>query len=274
VVAATNRDLEREVAEKRFRADLFYRLNVFPIVIPPLRKRLQDVPRLARHFAMLYASKMGKPVGALGEFGAVSFFPSKNLGALGDAGLLVTNDAALAERARMLRNHGEQIRYYHTLVGGNFRLDAVQAALLGVKLPHLPEYTAARQRHAADYHRALAGLGGGEAVELILPLTHPDRTHIANQYTVRVRPGRRWARPESPRDALKKILGERGIGCQIYYPVPLHRQECFRNFGPYPALPVTEAVTGEVLSLPVFPEMTAEEQQAVIDAVRELAATA
>jgi dTDP-4-amino-4,6-dideoxygalactose transaminase len=235
------------------------------------RHRLAVIEDAAQSFGAEYR---GKPVGALGDFGAVSFFPSKNLGALGDAGLLVTNDAALADRARMLRNHGEQVRYHHTLVGGNFRLDAVQAALLGVKLPHLAEYTAARQRHAAEYHRSLAGPGGGEAVEVLVPVTHPDRNHIVNQYTVRVRPLRGWTRSESPRDALKKIFGERGIGCQIYYPVPLHKQECFRNFGPYPALPVTEAAAREVLSIPVFPEMTDEEQQAVIAAIREFAATA
>jgi dTDP-4-amino-4,6-dideoxygalactose transaminase len=171
---------------------------------------------------------------------------------------VATNDEALAEKARLLRNHGMQPKYYHHVVGGNFRIDAVQAALLSVKLPHLAEYTAGRQRNACAYQRALGGLPG-----IVTPSTHPDRNHIVNQYTVRVLDGRR--------DALRKHLEERGIASEIYYPVPLHQQECFREFGPYPALPVAEALAREAVSLPVFPEMTADEQQAVIDAVTEFA---
>jgi dTDP-4-amino-4,6-dideoxygalactose transaminase len=206
----------------------------------------------------LGAEYRGRPVGSFGDFTTISFFPSKNLGALGEAGLVATNDEALAEKARLLRNHGMQPKYYHHVVGGNFRIDAVQAALLSVKLPHLAEYTAGRQRNACAYQRALGGLPG-----IVTPSTHPDRNHIVNQYTVRVLDGRR--------DALRKHLEERGIASEIYYPVPLHQQECFREFGPYPALPVAEALAREAVSLPVFPEMTADEQQAVIDAVTEFA---
>ena len=162
-------------------------------------------------------------------------------------------------------------KYFHGIVGGNFRLDALQAALLGVKLPHLAEYTAQRQQHMHEYNRALASVQGGEEVALILPQAHSDRTHIANQYTLRVQPGRRWNRPESPRDALRKHLQGRGIASEIYYPIPLHRQECFRGFGPYPELPVAEALAGEVISLPVFPELTPEEQETVISAVTDFA---
>jgi dTDP-4-amino-4,6-dideoxygalactose transaminase len=139
-------------------------------------------------------------------------------------------------------------------VGGNFRLDAVQAAMLRVKLPRLAEYTAQRQSHFAEYNRALSGREG-----VVVPATHPDRTHIANQYTLRVRRG--------GRDALRRFLQERGIASEIYYPVPLHAQECFRAFGPHAALPVAEALAGEVVSLPVFPEMTSEERAAVLAAI-------
>ena len=217
----------------------------------------------------LGAEYRGRPVGALAEFGTVSFYPSKNLGALGDAGLLVTNDEALAQKARLVRDHGASPKYYHKVVGGNFRIDALQAALLAVKLPHLAAYTAARQNHAREYNRAFASLPGHEFVEVIVPAMLPERTHIANQYTLRLRPRERWPWTESPRDALCRWLRERDIGCEIYYPVPVHRQECFARLGRPRELPVTEAVAKEVISLPVFPELTAEERRAVVDAVTE-----
>jgi len=196
----------------------------------------------------------GTPLGALGDCGTVSFYPSKNLGAFGDAGLLVTNDAAIAERVRLLRNHGARQQYFHAAVGGNFRLDAIQAALLNVKLPLLPGYTQRRQQHASQYQRLLSALEN----KITLPVTRPGRTHIFNQYTIRVKDGR---------DALRAFLTGRGIGSAIYYPVPLHRQECFRDLGRCQPLPVVEALAGEVLSLPVFPELTPEEQAAVLDAI-------
>jgi dTDP-4-amino-4,6-dideoxygalactose transaminase len=224
-----------------------------PVLEIARRHGLAVVEDAAQAFGAVYR---GRPVGSLGDFGTISFFPTKNLGALGDAGLVVTNDEPLAEKARLLRNHGASRRYFHSLVGGNFRLDAVQAALLRVKLPHLAEYTAQRQRHFAEYNRALAGHDG-----VVVPVTHPDRTHIANQYTLRVRGGRR--------DALRRFLQERGVASEIYYPVPLHAQECFRAFGPHPALPVAEALADEVVSLPVFPEMTPEERAAVLAALAD-----
>lgn len=232
------------------------------------RHRLAVVEDAAQAFGAEYR---GRPVCSFGDFATVSFFPSKNLGALGDAGLLLTNDAALAEKARLLRNHGMNPKYFHAMIGGNFRLDALQAALLDVKLPHLAEYTARRQQHMGEYNRALAPVQGREEVTLALPQTHQDRTHIANQYTLRVQPGRRWNRAESPRNALRKHLQERGIASEIYYPIPLHQQECFRAYGPHPELPVAEALAAEVISLPVFPELTPEEQEAVIKAVTEFA---
>jgi dTDP-4-amino-4,6-dideoxygalactose transaminase len=237
-----------------------------PLLEIARRRGLAVIEDAAQAFGAEYR---GRPVGSFGEFGTVSFFPSKNLGALGDAGLLLTNDAALAERARRLRNHGMHPKYFHSAIGGNFRLDAVQAALLSVKLPRLAEYSAKRGEHMREYNRALAGLGGGEVVDFELPATRADRTHIANQYTLRVRPGRLWNNPESPRDALKRFLSERQIASEIYYPVPLHKQECFRQFGPFPALPVAEALAAEAISLPVFPELAPEEQAAVIAAIAE-----
>jgi dTDP-4-amino-4,6-dideoxygalactose transaminase len=236
------------------------------IVAIASRHRLPVIEDVAQAFGAVYR---GRPLGTMGEFGTVSFFPTKNLGALGDAGLLVTNHTGLAEKARLLRNHGAHPKYYHQMVGGNFRIDAVQAALLGVKLPHLGRYTELRQRHACQYNRALRQLDGRGMVELRLPVMLEDRTHIVNQYTIRLGPGPRWQKPESPRDALRRHLTERGVGSEIYYPIPLHAQECFRDCGPHPPLPVCERMAAEAVSLPVFPELTAEEQAAVIAAVRE-----
>jgi len=235
------------------------------------RRHLAVIEDAAQSFGAEYR---GRPVGATGELGTISFFPSKNLGALGDAGLVVTNDPSLAEKARRLRNHGMHPKYFHSAVGGNFRLDALQAALLAVKLPHLPEYTARRQQHAAEYTQALAGMADCPAIAISTPLAHPDRTHIANQYTIRVRRGPAWRQQESPRDALRRRLAERGIASEVYYPVPLHAQECFLAFGPHPALPVAEECAREVLSLPVFPELTAEETASVAAEIRLFASEA
>ena len=176
------------------------------------RHKLAVIEDAAQSFGAEYR---GRPVGSIGEFGIVSFFPTKNLGALGDAGLVVTNDAALAEKVRRLRNHGMHPKYMHSTVGGNFRMDALQAALLAVKLPHLADYTACRQRNAAAYTRALTGMDAGAALAISLPVMHPDRTHIVNQYTIRVRRGPAWRIPESPRDALRNRLAERGISSEI-----------------------------------------------------------
>ena len=147
-----------------------------PILAIARRHGLAVIEDAAQAFGAEYQSK---PVGSFGEFGTVSFYPSKNLGALGDAGLLVTNDSGLAEKARLLRDHGARPKYFHSVVGGNFRLDALQAALLGVKLPHLPEYTAARQKNAREYNDALERLPGRDAVELILPTAlQIGRAHV------------------------------------------------------------------------------------------------
>ena len=187
------------------------------------------------------ATYRGKQAGTFGDFGTISFFPTKNLGALGDAGAVLTNDADLFARAKILRMHGMEPKYYHQVVGGNFRLDALQAAMLSVKLPHFNGYTAARRRNAALYTERLAQLadvevaraedcgcatsGAGEPnARIILPVAYPANGHIWNQYTLRVTGAGR-------RDAMRAYLTSRGIGSEIYYPLPLHEQACFAHLG-------------------------------------------
>lgn len=206
------------------------------------------------------ATQRGKSVGGLGDFGAFSFFPTKNLGAFGDAGLLTTNDDALAQRATLLRNHGAHPKYYHQFVGGNFRLDALQAALLAVKLPQLDGYTQRRTANAARYSSHFSQLPGVGS-RLILPAGQPGNGHAWNQFTVRL-PG------AGRRDALRDWLAARQIGTEIYYPVPLHAQACFAARGQTDAdLPVSARLAGEVLSLPIFPELTEAQLDEVIAAV-------
>jgi len=194
--------------------------------------------------------------GTIGDLGCFSFFPTKNLGAYGDGGMIVTNDDALAERVRILRVHGSKPKYYHRMVGTNSRLDALQAAILRVKLPHLDEWTAARQRVAARYDELFQDVQG-----IATPYRAPDRTHIFHQYTIRVLNGKR--------DALQKYLKEHGIGTFVYYPLPLHLQECFQNLGYKNGdLPESEHASQEVLSLPVFPELKKEEQEYVVEQIK------
>ncbi|HET6577102.1 MAG TPA: DegT/DnrJ/EryC1/StrS family aminotransferase [Gemmatimonadales bacterium] len=191
--------------------------------------------------------------GELGTVGTLSFFPSKNLGAFGDGGMMVTQDAALAERLRRLRLHGGSKQYFHDEVGFNSRLDTLQAAVLLAKLPHLAGWSALRARHAARYTEAFAG-----HPDVCPPATDPANEHIYNQYTVRV----------PRRDELQAHLRARGIGNSIYYPLPLHLQPCFAGLGyAEGSLPMSEAASRQVISLPVYPELTEAQQQTVIDAV-------
>lgn len=197
-------------------------------------------------------------VGTLGDLGTFSFFPSKNLGGFGDGGLVTTNRADLAERVRLLRTHGAKPKYYHAEVGGNFRLDALQCALLRVKLPHRHAYAAARRQNADAYSAALAPLAA--AGSLALPADLGRGEHIWNQYTLRVPgPGRR--------DALKAALAAAKIGHEIYYPLPLHKQACFAHLPPL-SLPVSEQLAAEVLSIPVFPELLENERALVCAALK------
>lgn len=195
-----------------------------------------------------------KMAGQMGTTGAFSFFPSKNLGAWGDGGMIVTTDGALAERLRRLRLHGGAKQYHHDEVGTNSRLDTLQAAVLLAKLPHLAAWSAARRERAARYDAAFSGLAGVRT-----PVVAAGNEHIYHQYTVRA----------ERRDALKAHLAKLGIGCAVYYPTPLHVQPCFASLGYRQGqFPEAERAAHEVLSLPVYPELTDQLQDQVIEAVR------
>jgi dTDP-4-amino-4,6-dideoxygalactose transaminase len=197
-----------------------------------------------------------RPAGSMGAFGAFSFYPTKNLGAFGDAGALVTQDDALAERAIRLRNHGMFPRYYHHEVGGNFRIDAIQAGLLSVKMKHLETYHRRRQENAGFYQKALADLSGIE-----LPQAGDEQFHVWNQFTIKVSGNRR--------DALRSFLAERKIGAEIYYPVTLDQQKCFQgNSRGAETIQVSHELAQSVLSIPIFPELTEAELTEVADAIR------
>ena len=207
----------------------------------------------------------GRRAGSAGAFGCLSFYPTKHLGALGDAGMVLTSDPDLAERARILRVHGSKPKYHHQLIGGNFRLDALQAAILGVKLDHLDGWTRARQAHADVYVRLLEARGlvaDGSVTPPAAPPRSLDRPghHIYNQFVIRAR----------RRDALQKFLAERGVGTEVYYPVPFHQQPCFRYLGYKDGdFPEAERAAQETLALPVYPELTGEQQTYVADMVHE-----
>jgi len=200
----------------------------------------------------------GVRVGSIGDIGCFSFFPSKNLGAFGDAGLCTTNDAELAESMRVLRVHGSKPKYFHAVIGGNFRIDELQAAVLRVKLKYLDSWTAARQRNAAYYNAAFAAADLDK--KLITPQVSVQGRHIFNQYIVRVK----------NRDALKEHLTARSIGTEIYYPVPLHLQKCFAYLKHEPGdFPESERAAAETLALPIYPELSQLQLDHVIASVAE-----
>ena len=197
-----------------------------------------------------------KRAGSFGDIGCLSFFPTKNLGAFGDAGMCVTNDAALAERMAVLRVHGGKPKYYHALIGGNFRLDELQAVVLSVKLKRLDDWTAGRQRNAAFYDAAFRRARLDEAVRT--PHACLGVRHIYNQYVIRAR----------ERDALRAHLTAAGVGTEIYYPVPLHLQQCFAYLGcKVGDYPQSERAAAETLALPVYPELTEVQLQYVVDTI-------
>ncbi|MDY7010516.1 MAG: DegT/DnrJ/EryC1/StrS family aminotransferase [Planctomycetota bacterium] len=197
----------------------------------------------------------GRKAGSIGTAGCFSFFPSKNLGGMGDGGMVVTQDAELAERLSQCRNHGSKPKYYHKWVGGNFRLDTLQAAGLIVKLRHLDYWSAGRRENAAKYDELFA-----DFEPVTTPVIREYNRTIYNQYVIRV----------PKRDELRAFLKEQGIGCEVYYPLSLHEQECFRRLGYKRGdFPVSESAAGETLALPVYPELTDEQIQYVAGKVKE-----
>src|SRR5215831_18032563 len=256
---------------------------IIPVHLFGQSAELDGILRLAREHNLaviedaaqsLGAEYAGKPVGSYGVFGIFSFFPSKNLGGFGDGGMVVTNDDELAAKLRSLRTHGAKPKYYHKYIGGNFRLDPLQAALLSVKLPHYQKYTEKRRANAAYYTDALRLLPGvvvangagrtcsnGNALadaspraRLVLPAIHEGQSHIWNQYTLRVI-------GKGRRDALQASLKDRQIGTEIYYPVPMHKQECFAGLSPQSgSLSNAEKLATEALSIPIYPELERAQQ--------------
>ena len=201
----------------------------------------------------------GRPVGGLGTIGCFSFFPSKNLGAFGDGGFVTTNDAALAHRLRLVRNHGAEPKYFHKLVGANFRLDAIQAAVLRVKLPYLAAWTEARRRNAARYRELFAPLVVKGQVEL--PVEPDGFYHIYNQFVIRL----------AERDRVKAALDARRVGTEIYYPVPFHLQECFAHLGHSKGdFPAAEDAADHTLALPIYGELTEAQQRYVVESIAQV----
>lgn len=220
-----------------------------PIMGVARRYKLAVIEDAAQSITSTYK---GRKAGSIGKAGCFSFFPSKNLGGIGDGGMVVTNDEPLYKRLLMMRNHGSEPKYYHKYVGGNFRLDPVQAAALLVKLPHLDAWSEARRRNAAYYDTKFAG----SVVQT--PWISPDCRTIYNQYCIRV----------PRRDELVAHLKANKIGCEIYYPVPAHLQECFAYLGHKPGdFPESEKAAGEILALPIYPELTRPMQDAVVEQI-------
>ena len=220
--------------------------------------RRAGVPVIEDAAQAIGARSKGRPAGTMGTIGAFSFFPSKNLGAFGDGGLVVTDDEALAREIRLLRNHGAEPKYHHSRIGGNFRLDALQAAVLRVKLPHLPAWSAMRRRNAERYRRLF--IDAGVTDRITLPTWPADREPIFNQYVIRV----------ARRDEVRARLEAAGVGTEIYYPVPFHLQECFAPLGHRRGdFPAAEAAADEVLALPIYGELTEDQQRHVVQAIAE-----
>jgi dTDP-4-amino-4,6-dideoxygalactose transaminase len=204
------------------------------------------------------AAQQGKRAGVLGDTGCFSFFPSKNLGGFGDGGLITTNDKALADSMAMLRVHGSQVRYLHEAVGINSRLDALQAAILHIKLKYLDQWTEGRRRNAERYRQLFKQWK--HADRIVLPPTAPGNFHVYNQFTVRA----------PKRDELRTFLKEKGVGTEVYYPLPMHLQNCFRDLGYQKgSLPLSEQAAEEVVSLPIYAELTEAQQSYVVEMIAE-----
>jgi len=219
----------------------------------PILEAAGDVPVIEDAAQALSAKYNGRKAGVLGTLACFSFFPSKNLGGFGDGGIVTTNDEALADSVRTLRVHGGKKKYYHDIIGLNSRLDALQAAVLRVKLPHLDSWSDGRAANAQRHNELLAGSNA------VTPVARPYARHVYNQYTIRV----------PRRDELQAHLKAQEIGCAIYYPVPLHLQTCYAGLGYAEGdLPVAETAAREVISIPVYPELTAAMLEHVAATIR------
>jgi len=207
----------------------------------------------------------GRRAGSMGNLGCLSFFPSKNLGGFGDGGMVVTHDHDLADKIRMLRLQGSKPKYFHSMVGGNFRLDTMQAAVLNVKMKYLDNWTKIRQENAKVYVQLFQRSGLFEKSDVTLPAlaychSNVSHDHIYNQFIIRT----------TRRDALRSYLKEQGIGCEVYYPVPFHLQECFSYLGFQKGdFPEAEEAAQETLGLPIYPELKLEQQQCVVEAIKQ-----
>jgi dTDP-4-amino-4,6-dideoxygalactose transaminase len=220
-----------------------------PIMEIAARYNLAVIEDAAQSITSTYK---GRKAGSIGTVGCFSFFPSKNLGGAGDSGMVVTNDEQLYNRLTIMRNHGGKPKYYHKVIGGNFRLDPIQAAVLLVKLPHLDDWSEARRRNAAYYDEKFTN------IDIVTPYINPDCVSIYNQYVIRV----------PKRDQLIAYLKEKNIGCEIYYPVPMHLQECFKYLGYNQGdFPEAEKAANEVLAIPIYPELTDEMKDYVAETV-------
>jgi dTDP-4-amino-4,6-dideoxygalactose transaminase len=226
--------------------------------MPALMKIAGGIPVIEDACQAIGADDHGRQAGTIGAAGCFSFFPSKNLGAFGDGGLVTTNDPELAHEIRLLRNHGAEPKYFHKRIGGNFRMDALQAAVLRVKLPYLHEWTDARRANARRYDELFDAAGVADGV--VRPTEIPGFRHIFNQYVVRVR----------DRDRVRAYLTEQGIGTEIYYPIPFHLQECFASAGHQRGdFPHAEAAADSTLALPIYGELTRDQQEAVVSTLTE-----
>jgi dTDP-4-amino-4,6-dideoxygalactose transaminase len=230
-----------------------------PILEVAGRYHLEVIEDAAQAIGSEYAFGDGtvKRAGSMGSYGCFSFFPSKNLGAFGDGGMVTTNSQDIYDRLVIMRGHGAKPKYYHQVIGGNFRLDALHAAILIVKLAHLDAWTAKRQNNAALYRRLFDAAG---LKEVILPIEKGKR-HIYNQFVVKIEKGR---------DELREFLASNGVGSEIYYPLPLHIQECFLHFGYTETdFPISVDAAKKTLALPVFPELTVDQIEYVVDKTKE-----
>jgi len=249
-----NPDFIEEAITKRTKAimpvHLFGQIaDMDPIMDVANKYNLAVIEDVAQSITSTYK---GRKAGSIGTVGCFSFFPSKNLGAAGDGGMIVTNDEDLYYRLKIMRNHGANPKYYHKFVGGNFRLDPIQAAVLLVKLPHLEDWSQARRHNAAFYDEKFAG------TLVKTPYISPDCVSIYNQYVIRI----------PKRDELVAHLKEKGIGCAIYYPRPMHLQECFGYLGYKKGdFPEAEKAAEEVLAIPIYPELTEEMKNYLVDSV-------